>query len=98
MRRLPFESICLPIVCQLAKSTNSPNQKAPENINVFRGFIWLRGQDLFKLLQSVEQCDSQSEWPQEPNTNLSLYSRRGSFVLTRVIRSSKDRTAISRST
>ena len=29
MRRLPFKSKCLPIVCQLAKSAVSPNQKNP---------------------------------------------------------------------
>ncbi len=42
MRRLPFESKRLPIVCQLAKSAVSPNQKSPRNINVFKGFLWLR--------------------------------------------------------
>ena len=46
MRRFAFESKCLPIVCQLATSAVWRNEKALENIDVFKSFQWLRGQDL----------------------------------------------------
>ena len=43
LRRLIFDSKCLPIVCQLAEIACPGNEKALENINVFKGLLWLRG-------------------------------------------------------